>query len=163
MPPSSKPKRPKPEREKSVIIDEQRQTFADAILEGHKPTDAARAAGYHPSSATNVMRQEDIQQYLAEARDEIEDISTMKRVDVLNLFMEAISMARTLADPAQMINGADKVAKMMGYYAPEAIKLEVQGNNAVLASKFKALTDEELYEIAAKKAKVIDGEVIRED
>lgn len=107
------------------------------------------------------MRKEDVQNYLAEARKELSDASTLKRVDVLDILMEAIDMARTLADPAQMINGADKVAKMMGFYAPETLKLEVEGNHNVLASKFKALTDAELYEIAAGRAKVIDGEVIQ--
>ncbi len=152
-------------REKSVVarqeeIQRQREVYADAILEGKSQTDAARIAGYHPTSASNVMRQEDVQLYLAEAREEIQDLTTIKRLDVLNIFMEAISMARTLADPAQMINGADKVAKMMGYYAPEAIKLEVQGNNDSLAHKFKQLTDEELYQIASQKAKLVSGTVV---
>lgn len=153
-------------REKSIVVKqgeirEQHKVFADAILEGHTQSDAARAAGYHPTTASHVMRNEEVQDYLAQARAEISDISTLKRVDVLNIFMDAIEMARTLADPANMINGADKVAKMMGYYAPEAIKLEVTGNHATLASKFKQLSDEELYDIAAKKARVVDGEVVR--
>lgn len=153
-------------REKSVVtrqaeITEQRKVYADAIMEGHTHTNALRAAGYHPTNGNNVMRSEDVQMYLAESRAEVEDLTTIKRLDVLNLFMEAIDMARTLADPAQMINGADKVAKMMGYYAPEAIKLEVEGNNAALASKLKAMTDEELYQLAANRATVIQGEVVK--
>lgn len=97
---------------------------------------------------------------LAEARAEMTNISTMKRIDVMNLFIEAIDMARTLADPAQMINGADKIAKMMGYYAPEVKKIELTTDQNVLQSKFRQMTDEELFEIAAGNAKVIDGEVL---
>lgn len=156
MPPTSKANR-KP----SEVIEKQRKVFADVILEGGSQSEAARIAGYHPASAGTVMRKEDVQNYLAEARKELSDASTLKRVDVLDILMEAIDMARTLADPAQMINGADKVAKMMGFYAPETLKLEVEGNHNVLASKFKALTDAELYEIAAGRAKVIDGEVVQ--
>lgn len=96
---------------------------------------------------------------LAEARAEVEDLTTIKRLDVLNIFMEAIDMARTLADPGQMINGADKVAKMMGYYAPEKKLVELSVGQNVLQAKFQQMTDEELLEIAAGRAKVVDGEV----
>jgi hypothetical protein len=155
---ASKKKAP---RKQSVVIDEKRKVVADALLEGHSQSDALRAAGYHPGNASNVMRQEDVQQYLAEARDEIKEVTTIRRLDVLNVFLEAIDMARTLADPAQMINGAKEVGKMMGFYEPETIKLEMQGAGTAMAAKFKQLTDEELFDIASKKAKVIEGEVIR--
>ena len=151
----------KKEREKSAVIEAKHKVFADTLLEGRSQSEAARAAGYHPGSVASVMRQEEVQTYLTAARREIGDLTTIRRLDVLNIFMEAIDMARTLADPSQMINGADKVAKMMGYYAPETIKLEVENNSKALSSKFKALTDAELFEIAAGRAKVIDGEVVQ--
>ena len=151
----------KAEREKSAVVEAKQKVFADAILEGHSQSDAARAAGYHPTNASNVMRQEEVQEYLAEARREVGDLTTIKRLDVLNIFLEAIDMARTLADPSQMINGAKEVGKMMGFYEPETIKLEIEGNSKALANKFKALTDSELYEIAAGRAKVVDGEVVQ--
>lgn len=160
QPKSAAPKQP---RKPSVIIEEQRKVFADVLMESGSKSKAARAAGYHPSNVDNVMRQEDVQEYLQEARSQIEDVSTLRRVDVMNIFLEAIDMARTLADPGQMINGADKVAKMMGYYAPETLKLEVEQNSKALTNKFRQLSDAELYEIAAGRAKVIDGEVINED
>lgn len=153
----NKPKKP---REKSVVVEDKQKAFADAILEGKSQADAARIAGYHPATAHKVMRQENIQSYLAEARQEITDISTIKRMDVIEVILEAIDMARTLADPAQMINGADKMAKIMGFYAPETMKLEVTQNTAVLSQKYKQLSDEELFAIASGRAKVIEGEVI---
>lgn len=150
----------KAEREKSAVVDAKQKLFADLVMEGHSESAAARASGYHPANARNVMRQEEVQGYLAEARREVGDLTTMKRLDVLNVFMEAIDMARTLADPCQMINGADKIAKMMGYYAPETLKLEIEGNTKALSAKFKGLSDAELYEIAAGRATVIEGEVV---
>jgi len=151
---------PKKPREKSVVVEEKQKAFADAVLEGKSQADAARIAGYHPATAHKVMRQENIQSYLAEARQEITDISTIKRMDVIEVILEAIDMARTLADPAQMINGADKMAKIMGFYAPETMKLEVTQNTAVLSQKYKQLSDDELFAIASGKAKVIEGEVV---
>lgn len=161
MPRASKPKAEKTPRQPSVAIDERRKIVADAILEGHSDADALRAAGYHPGNASNVMRQEDVQQYLAEARGELQDITTLKRLDVINVFIEAIDMARTLADPAQMINGAKEVGKMLGFYEPERISIEHSGTVTAMAAKFKQLTDEELYEIASKRAKTIEGEVLQ--
>ena len=158
---ASKPKTPKQPRDPSIVIDERRRIVADALLEGHSQSDALRAAGYHPTNADNVMRQEDVQQYLAEARAELQDISTIKRIDVINVMLEAIDMARTLADPAQMINGAKEVGKMLGFYEPERIDITVSGSATAMAAKFKQLSDEELYKIASKKAKVIEGEVVQ--
>lgn len=154
---SSAPKQP---RKSSIVIEDQHKLFADMLSEGKSKSEAARIAGYNPSNVDTVMRQEEVQAYLQEARQEIEDVSTLRRVDVLNLFLEAIDMARIQADPSQMINGADKVAKMMGYYAPETLKLEVEQNSKSLQHKFRQLSDAELYEIAAGKAKVIEGEVL---
>ena len=149
----------KPKRTPSAV-NPRHKKVADAILEGANESDAMRAAGYHPTAASKVMRQETVQQMLAEARGEIEDLTTIKRLDVLNMFLEAIDMARTLADPGQMINGADKIAKMMGYYAPETKRIELTTDQNVLQAKFQQMTDEELLRIAAGRAKVVEGEVV---
>jgi len=79
---------------------------------------------------------------------------------VLNMFMEAISMARTMADPANMINGADKIAKMLGYYAPETKKIELTMDQGRLHDKIRQLSDQELMELASSTAKVVEGEVL---
>lgn len=147
-------------REKSIVAKQER--FANAILEGASASDAARAAGYHPTNAPNVMRTEEVQMALDKGRRELEDTTTIRRLDVMNIFLEAIEMSRTLADPANMINGADKIAKMMGYYAPETKRIELSGDAAVFASKLKQMSDAELMELASGKAKVIEGEVVEQ-
>ena len=147
-------------KRKPSAVNPRHKQVVDAIMEGANESDALRAGGYHPVGGRNVMRKEEVQDMLAEARAEVEDLTTIKRLDVLNLFMEAIDMARTLADPGQMINGADKVAKMMGYYAPEKRLVELSVGQNVLQAKFQQMTDEELLEIAAGRATVVDGEVL---
>ena len=160
----------KKEREESVVLAEinpKRKIMADAILEGATPSEAARLADMHPASASTVLKSEDIKGYLAKAREEIEEISTMKRCDVLNLLIEAIDMARTLADPAQMINGADKIAKMMGYYAPETKRIELTGDAQVLSNRLRTMSDQDLLEMVSKRrgdtARVIDAEVVQDE
>ncbi len=157
--PNKKPT--KAQREKSAVIEQKHKVFADAILEGQSEAGAARIAGYHPSTAKNVMRQEEVQEYIAEGRRQVGDISTIKRLDILNIFIEAIDMARTLADPAQMINGAKEAGKMLGYYEPETIKHVLTTDQAALSNKIKALSDDELLEMASGRAKVIEGEVLQ--
>ena len=147
-------------KRKASAVNPRHKQVVDAIMEGATESDALRAGGYHPVGGRNVMRKEEVQDMLAEARAEVEDLTTIKRLDVLDIFMEAIDMARTLADPGQMINGADKVAKMMGYYAPEKKLVELSVGQNVLQAKFQQMTDEELLEIAAGRAKVVDGEVL---
>ena len=147
-------------------VNPKRKVMADAILEGATLAEAARAADIHPTHASTAMKNDDIKGYLKQAREEIEEISTLRRCDVLNLFVEAIDMARTLADPANMINGADKVAKMMGYYAPETKRIELTGDTQALSHKLRTMSDQDLLEIVSRRradaAVVVDGEVIDE-
>jgi hypothetical protein len=137
-----------------------RHVLADAILEGASLSEAARIADMHPSSADNALRTDDVRHYLAQARAEIEEISTIRRVDVLNIIIEAIDMSRNLSDPANMINGADKLAKILGYYAPETRRIELTGDSLALQQRIQDMTDADLIELAARRARVIEGEVV---
>ena len=148
-----------PKRMDTALLDERRKLMADLIMQGVPKSQAYKAAGYDPATAKAVMRSEDVVRYIQDARAQLVDISTIKRADVLNIYLEAVDMARMLSDPAQMINGADKISKLMGYYEPEVIKVEVQGQNN-LAKRITTMTDEELYALAASKARLVDGEVV---
>lgn len=143
-------------RKKSVITEKQ-QVFADTMLETGSVSAATRAAGYSPTGGTLASRTQGVQEALRIARDELENVSTLRRVDVLNMFLEAIEMARTLADPSQMINGADKVAKMMGYYAPETKRIELTTDQSNIAKKLETLSDAELLEMLQKRSLLIDA------
>ena len=153
-----------PKRESSVVMThdastKRRRALADAILEGASLSEAARIADMHPSHANTALKCDDVKTYLARARREIEEVSTLRRIDVLNLFVEAIDMARTLADPANMINGADKVAKMLGYYAPETKRLELSGEAAEFSARLRAMSDRDLLDLITKRSSaLIEGE-----
>jgi hypothetical protein len=156
------PSAPKRERPSSTVVDKvtpRRRVLADAILEGATLSEAARIANMHPGNAVTALKNDDVKEYLARARAEIEEVSTLKRCDVLNLFIEAIDMARTLCDPANMINGADKVAKMLGYYAPETRRIELSTEAGELHRRLRAMSDADLLEMVSKRpAKTIEGE-----
>lgn len=128
--------------------DEQNRVLTEKILEAESISVAARAAGITPTAATNRLRSSDVRSMLKEGREEITKITTIRRLDVLNVFLEAIDMARTMSDPSQMINGADKIAKMMGFYEPEEIKVDVSVNYEGALRKIRELSDVELLELA---------------
>lgn len=164
MPRASKPKpKVKIPRDTSVVTkstEERHQIVVNALMEGHSESDALRAGGYHPSNGANVMRQEGVQDKLTAARAQLEEITTIRRLDVLNIFLEAINMARIQADPGNMINGAREIAKMMGYNEPEKKVIELTGDENVLKTKLRAMSDADLYELAYGKAKMINGNMI---
>ena len=155
---TAKPFEPK---EPKVEAEHRKDVFVTAFMKTGNASEAARIAGYNPGSASKMMRAEEIQEALQEARGQLESATTITRMDVLELFMEAIAMARTMADPANMISGADKIAKMMGYYEPQKIQVEMTGNHAALQAKIKQLSDEDLYEMAYQRARTVQGEVLQ--
>lgn len=136
-------------------IASQNELLADGILRAESISGAAKAAGLTPTAASNRLRTDHVKELLRNGRKEIESVSSIKRLDVLNIFLEAIDLARTMSDPGQMINGADKVAKMMGYYEPDEIKVDVSVNYEGAMRKIRELSDVELLELA--EGRVIDN------
>lgn len=142
-------------RRKSVITERQ-QTYVDTLMEGATKADAARSAGYKPSQTTVIERSATVKDALAEARAELEDLSTLRRVDVLNGLMEAIDVARVMAEPSSMIGGWREVAKIMGYYAPEVREVKFTAEQANAVKKLEVLTDAELLDMLQKRSMLFD-------
>lgn len=111
---------------------------------------------YNTSNAAQVMRSAQIQAALAEARQEMEEISTIKRVDVLNMYLEAVNMARTMSEPATIVRAADSIAKLLGYNAPEVKEHRVTVGQAENLARLDSMSDEELLKLM--DANTVDGE-----
>lgn len=137
------------QRKKSVLTEKQ-EAFKEAVLDGMTPAQAAEAAGYsHPAAGSAVMRAPDVKRALAEARNELSSAAQITRGDMLAVMMDAIDMARLLADPQSMIKGAAEISKMLGFYAPEVKKVELSVGQARVRSKLISMTDEELLLMAS--------------
>lgn len=147
-------KREKREKE-AEERDKRDEALVNSVMEAESVATAARKAGVSSSAALNRLRSESVRGKLREAREEIENAVTVRRLDVLNIFLEAIDMARMISDPSQMINGADKIAKMMGYYEPEEVKVDVSINYEGALRRIKELSDVELLELV--DGKVVEG------
>lgn len=147
-------------RKKSAVLTDMQQKVVDAKLEGMTDSAALKKAGYNTNN-TAPARTEAVKQAIEEARNEIKSVTTLTRVDIIDGILDAIQMARTAADPGNMINGYDKLAKIIGAYEPERVKVELSKNSLMILKKMEAMTREELLAIADGNARVIDGEFVR--
>jgi len=135
------------------------EAVAEAVLDGNTLAKAAEIAGCSLSSASYaVKRAEPVKAHIAEKREELSDLTQLKRADIIVGFMEAIETARNAADPGSMIRGWSEIGKMLGLYAPEKVEVHMTVGQRAIQSKYEVMSDEELLAIAEGRGNVIDGE-----
>lgn len=149
-------KQDKPVRDDSVVLKPRKQTVADALLDGATVNEAAAAVGITPRQVENMKKASDVKQYLVQNRAELSNALQLKRGDIIVGIMDAIDVAKLIADPGSMIRGYAEIAKMLGLYAPEVKKVEISMTQRAIANKYEAMSDEDLLKIA--EGAVIDGE-----
>lgn len=147
-------------RQKSTVCNERQEKLVDNLMKGMSETAAIQAAGYNTNS-NSAARTEIVQKTLAEARQNIRDTTTLTRLDIIEGILDAIQMARVQSEPATMIAGYDKLAKIIGAYEPTVHKVTVDENGLRVLRKMEAMSREELIMISQGTAKVIDGEFCR--
>ncbi len=139
-------------RPKSKLTEKQ-DAYVEAVLDGAPKAKAAKAAGY-ASPPCVIERSDDVAQALHVARSELSSAAQVRRVDMIEVMLDAIAMARMLADPTAMIAGAREISKVLGFYEPEKKIIELTGNQQRVQQQFAQLSDAELLEI-------IEGESTR--
>ena len=135
-------------------LTENQAAYVDAVLTGQPVTAAV-------TNPTLTARSETVKAELARARAELADLTTLKRVDVIEGILDGINVARTMADGGNIIRGWTEIAKILGHYAPEVKTVNLNINQQRARSKLESLTDEELLAIAEGKH-VIEGEIVDE-
>lgn len=150
-----------PDKRKPSVLTEQQEEYVEGVLDGKAKSHAALDAGYsHGSQSHRLDRNELVQTALAERREELSSATQITRAGVLNGILDAIEMARVMADPMAMLAGYRDISKMMGYNAPEVKKVEVTSSQGRLRHKMQSLSDEDLLRLAegGEIDDVIDGE-----
>lgn len=136
----------------------QQSTYVDGRLVGKSKNKAAKDAGYLqpqcPEKSALVKFE------IAQAREKLTDLTTIKRLDVIDGIMDAIACARMQGDAGNMIKGWSEVAKILGHYAPEVKTVNISMNQQRLRSKYEAMSTEELLRLMETPAtrEVIDVE-----
>jgi len=125
--------------------------FINEFLIDGNGTAAAIRAGYVASSAhvtaSRMLRNAKVSEAIAARRSELSDIFRIRRQDVIKGVLDAIDRARLAGEPATEINGWKEVAKLMGFYAPEVLKVHLGDDQQRLQKKFEAMSDAELLEM----------------
>jgi phage terminase small subunit len=127
------------------------QRFIDEYLIDGNGTAAAIRAGYSKRSAkmqaSRLMTNDVLLAELNERRRRLAGDFRIKREDVLGGFLAAIQRACEQGNPAAEITGWREVAKMLGFYAPEVLKVHLGDDQQRLQKKFEAMSDAELLSI----------------
>lgn len=153
-------------RTKKSVLTESQEAFVEGVLDGKSRGQAALDAGYSsPSASSTIAKSEAVQVALSERRAELSSATQITRAGVLNGILDAIEMARLMADPTAMLTGYRDISKMMGYNAPEVKKVEISDTSHRLHRRMQALSDEDLLKIINGEADmdVIEGEARRVD
>jgi phage terminase small subunit len=131
---------------------ERQLRFIDEFLIDGNGTAAAIRAGYSKRSAkmqaSRLMTNDDVLRVLNERRRRLAGDFRIKREDILGGFLAAIQRACEQGNPAAEISGWREVAKMLGYYEPEVLKVHLGDDQHRLQKKFEAMSDAELLSIA---------------
>lgn len=71
----------------------------------------------------------------------------IKREDVVAGLLEAVNQARAQSNPMGMIAGLRELGKMMGFYAPEVKKVDLNVQGKVDMDRLNTMSDAELLQI----------------
>lgn len=146
-----------PDKRKASVLTDQQETYVEGVLDGKVKAQAALDAGYsHGSQSHRLDRNELVKVALEDRREELSSATQITRAGVLNGILDAIEMARTMADPTAMLAGYRDISKMMGYNAPEVKKVEISDAANNLSRKLKSMSDEDLLNIIEGEARLVD-------
>lgn len=106
--------------------------------------------------AARLLKTPHIREAIAIEKEKFAKDNAMSKKRVLDGLLEAVELAKTVADPHALTGAWREIGKMCGYYEPTRHKIDVTVNGNVTLEKLKGLTDAELLELA--EANVIEGE-----
>lgn len=127
------------------------KAFVDFYVICRNGAEAARRAGYSEKTARQIaaenLSKPVILAAIAEKEDELKSKMDIDKATVIGELLGAIEIAKAKLDAGTMIRAWVEIAKMLGLYAPETVKVAVSAESDALRAKYEAMSDEELYAI----------------
>lgn len=134
------------------MLTPRQNAFVDHYVTCRNGAEAARRAGYaEPSAritASRLLTKDNIKTALAAAKADLKRKLNIDKKHVVVELLESVNVARQQLKPGEMIRGWVEIAKMLGHYTPEIVKVAVSAENAALRANYEALSNEELIAIA---------------
>ena len=116
--------------------------------------EAARLAGYSAKTARvmgpETLSKPAVKQALAARQEAFRAELGVTKQDVIAGILSAIQMGREQQNPAVMIQGCIQIAKLLGYFEPELVNVDLGADSGNLKAKFAAMSDDELLAIATR-------------
>lgn len=135
-------------------LTDKQKLFVRLWAQGESITSASVRAGYS-DGATYAYRMVNMPNVLALYHQEkaaYEEASQMTRKKVMDGLLEAVEMAKLMAEPATMVSGWREIGKMCGYYAPVEHKMKIDVTGNIVIDRLNSMSDTELLEVISKQA-----------
>lgn len=132
-------------------LTEKMRLFVKGWAAGDTIQNAAARAGYaSPAMAYRLTRMPNVLAVYNAEKQKYEASVGMTRQKVMDGLLEAVEMAKLMAEPMTMVSGWREIGKMCGYYAPveHRMKVDVAGN--IVLNKLNSLSDEELLALISE-------------
>lgn len=135
-------------------LTEKQKLFVEHWAKGDSILAASARAGYADGGtlAYRLVRMPNVLKLKAEYEAKYEAEAQMSRKKVMDGFLEAIDMAKLMAEPASMISGWREIAKMCGYMAPVEHKMKVDVTGNIVLDRLNSMSDAELLKIITQGA-----------
>ena len=132
-----------------------RTKFVEEYCLNPNASASARRAGYAISGARvtghRLLTNDNVNAAIALKKQELARQYGINKHGVVRELLAAVDIARDKLDPGNMIRAWCEIAKILGIYAPEIIKVESCAESEVLRAKYEALSDKELMAIVNGK------------
>jgi len=134
---------------RNVQLTPKQARFAEEYVLDHNATAAALRAGFAPKSARvtacRLLKANKAVQAAVAAQEALVAVEVgITRQQAIQGLLEAVEMARERRDPGAMIGAWRELGKMLGYYAPERVRVTASTDGVGQVGRWQMLSDEEL-------------------
>jgi hypothetical protein len=130
--------------------------FIDEYMVDMNGAAAAERAGYSAKTsraiACELLTKPDILAQVQARGAALAQELAITREGVVQGLLEAFEMAKTDRQPGAMISAMVALAKLLGFYAVETVRVELTPAQLAVRNRYQSMTDAELMAVMAGKA-----------
>lgn len=131
-------------------LTDKQKAFIRSWAEGNSIPVALQRAGFSVkdnSLGYRLAKMPNVLKLYNEEKAKFEEAAQMTRKKVMDGLIEAVEMAKLMAEPATMVSGWREIGKMCGYYEPKKVQVDVSVTGNIVHERLNRLTDAELLKI----------------
>ena len=131
----------------------QQKEFAKLWASGESIASATVRAGYADESfGYRMARMPNVLRVYQAEKAAYESASQMTRKKVMDGLLEAVEMAKLMAEPATMVSGWREIGRMCGYYEPVKHTLDINIKGDVTLRQLNSMSDADLLKALHSEA-----------